>query len=91
MAEALALLRGIRFAHDSGEAPLSDVGLIISNIHDLLASVPSFNVVFVSRSTNMAAHGMAKFGLFIATYSFWMEKVPPSVAPIVFGEYPILL
>ncbi|KAL5750327.1 hypothetical protein ACOSP7_024930 [Xanthoceras sorbifolium] len=42
---------------------LSEVGLIIHDVVELLRSIPSSAVRFVPRSANMAAHYLARFAL----------------------------
>ncbi|KAK2648877.1 hypothetical protein Ddye_016366 [Dipteronia dyeriana] len=46
----------------AGSIPLSDIGIIISDIPLLLRCHPGCNVVFASRKSNSAAHYLAKLG-----------------------------
>ncbi|KAK3219971.1 hypothetical protein Dsin_013941 [Dipteronia sinensis] len=76
---------------NSGNIPLSDIGLIIHDINQVLRNFPSCRVSFVSRLANMAAHSLAKYGLLIASDLFWLEEFPSCVAPAVMGDRPSLL
>ncbi|KAK2652478.1 hypothetical protein Ddye_012363 [Dipteronia dyeriana] len=48
---------------NSGSAPLSDIGLIIEDILDLLKGPLICSVNFISRKANLAAHCLAKHGV----------------------------
>ncbi|KAK2654369.1 hypothetical protein Ddye_014225 [Dipteronia dyeriana] len=63
--------------------PLSEIGLILKDIRLLLEDSPCCSVKFVSRLSNMAVHGHAKFGLSIETDLFWMEETPPVIVQAV--------
>ena len=73
---------------NSNEIPLSDICLIISDIHCLLETSPICKVFFVPRKANMVAHSLAKFGLYLEHDRFWLEEVPPCVASTVLGDLP---
>ncbi|KAK2633821.1 hypothetical protein Ddye_028613 [Dipteronia dyeriana] len=70
------------------EPLLSDVGIIISDITHFLACHPECSVTFAPRSTNRAAHCLAKFGLTLVDSRFWMEEAPDWVAPVVLDDRP---
>ncbi|KAK3193195.1 hypothetical protein Dsin_024505 [Dipteronia sinensis] len=76
---------------NSGNIPLSVIGLIIHDINQVLSNFPSCRVSFVARLANMAAHSLAKYGLLIASDLFWLEEFPSCVAPAVMGDHPSLL
>ncbi|KAK2660965.1 hypothetical protein Ddye_007498, partial [Dipteronia dyeriana] len=73
---------------NSSSVPLSDVGLIIHDIRLFLVGSPGCCVTFVPRLVNLAAHGLAKFGLSIDGNLYCMEKCPPVVAQTVLGDCP---
>lgn len=76
---------------NSGVAPISNVGLVISDILDLVNASPFCCVCFAPHKANMVAHCLAKLGLSNVFDSFWMEEVPPCMALVVLGEFPSLL
>ncbi|KAK2639502.1 hypothetical protein Ddye_027297 [Dipteronia dyeriana] len=97
IAEAIAILKGMQFACNSGlnpcifesdahevvyiinsrVSPLSEIGLIISDIMRLLDGPFNFHVTFAPRSANRVAHGLAKLGLKIVNNLFFIEECPP--------------
>ncbi|KAK3230811.1 hypothetical protein Dsin_002692 [Dipteronia sinensis] len=76
---------------NSVSSPLDEIGLFINDIVDLMNSSPQCKMCFIPRKANMVAHGLAKLGLSSESDRFWIEEVPPSVAPIVLGETSRLL
>ena len=108
MAVALVILRGLRFARESGlwpcvvdsnsqvvvsflnfaKTPLSDIGILLADILDLVIDSLGCLFNFVPRNANRVAHCLAKIGLSFCANNFWMEEAPPSVALIVAGDRP---
>ncbi|KAK2634825.1 hypothetical protein Ddye_029617 [Dipteronia dyeriana] len=66
--------------------PLSDIGTIICDIVHFLDCHPQCLVGFAPRSTNRAAHSLAKFGLTLGDDCFWMEEA--WVSPIILVDRP---
>ncbi|KAL5834449.1 hypothetical protein ACOSQ4_013946 [Xanthoceras sorbifolium] len=56
---------------------LADLSLIVLDIHNILAFYPGSSVMFVPRSTNQAAHCMARFVLSAEEDFFLLEDNPP--------------
>ncbi|TXG66648.1 hypothetical protein EZV62_007923 [Acer yangbiense] len=73
------------------ETPLYDIGLFIADILELVRVSLGLLFNFVPRNAYRAAHCLAKIGLSLCADNFWMEEVPPSVAPIVVGDRPRLM
>ncbi|KAK3212236.1 hypothetical protein Dsin_016942 [Dipteronia sinensis] len=75
IAEALAVLRGLRFALEAGMwpcsfnfinsnvIPFSEVGVLIRDSRVILEDFSACSIDFVPRNANMAAHCLAKLGL----------------------------
>lgn len=55
---------------------ISGVGLIISDILDLIASFGHISFSYVSRKCIFLAHDLAKYGLSSRANCFWMEESP---------------
>ncbi|KAK2640696.1 hypothetical protein Ddye_028491, partial [Dipteronia dyeriana] len=68
---------------NSNSFPLSEIGLVISDICKFLVGYPSCNIVYTPREANVAVHTLTKMGLTSSSDHYWMEDVPPCVAPIV--------
>ncbi|KAK2635571.1 hypothetical protein Ddye_030363 [Dipteronia dyeriana] len=73
---------------NSNSFPLSEIGLVISDICKFLVDYPSCTIVYTPREANVAAHTLAKMGLKSSSDHYWMEDVPPCVAPVVMGDCP---
>ncbi|KAL5759604.1 hypothetical protein ACOSP7_018124 [Xanthoceras sorbifolium] len=58
---------------------LSEVGLVIHDIVELLRLCPNSRIMFMPRSTNLVAHSLAKFALGIERDCFWMEDYPDCI------------
>ncbi|KAL5834447.1 hypothetical protein ACOSQ4_013944 [Xanthoceras sorbifolium] len=68
----------LRFVNVVNTAPtLADLGLIVLDIHNVLAIYPGSNVMFVPRSTNQATHCVASFALSADEYCFLLDDNPP--------------
>ncbi|KAK1559411.1 hypothetical protein Q3G72_014197 [Acer saccharum] len=72
----------VNLIHDNC-APIYEIGIVVSDIKGLLVCHPECKIVFTSRSSNMVAHHLAKFGLRLDEAKFWLEEVPHCVTPIV--------
>ncbi|KAK1552567.1 hypothetical protein Q3G72_019260 [Acer saccharum] len=72
---------------NSGSVPLSDIGLLISDILLFLRDHPGCKVVFTSRKNNFVAHGLAKIGFSLSCDKFWMENVPLDVVSCVSRDH----
>ncbi|KAK2662048.1 hypothetical protein Ddye_000622 [Dipteronia dyeriana] len=70
--------------------PLSEIGLVISDILRLLDGPFNLHVTFDPRFMNKAAHGPAKLGLKIANNLFLMEECPLCLDSTVMGNRPQL-
>ncbi|KAK3204550.1 hypothetical protein Dsin_018596 [Dipteronia sinensis] len=60
---------------DSGNVPLSDIGLIIEDILDPMKGPLRCKVCFISRKSNMVAHCLDKLGVALEVDCFWIEEV----------------
>ncbi|KAL5827457.1 hypothetical protein ACOSQ4_019254 [Xanthoceras sorbifolium] len=69
--------------------PLSDVGVVISDIYRSIEALNDFKIIFASRQANSVAHGLAKLALSLSDASFWLEDYPPCIENLVLGNYPV--
>ncbi|KAK2638870.1 hypothetical protein Ddye_026665 [Dipteronia dyeriana] len=69
----------------------SQIAEAVTDIVNLLAKSSRYSVRFMPRMANMAAHCLAKLGLNVLSDGFCLEEVPPCVAPVVMGDFPILM
>ena len=71
----------------NGEIDLcSEVGIIISDIKNMLLQIQCVAVSFVPRLANKVAHCLAKYALSCSEDRFWLEEYPPCVSLIVLAE-----
>ncbi|KAL5752202.1 hypothetical protein ACOSP7_022383 [Xanthoceras sorbifolium] len=60
-------------AINSSSVQLSDLGIVLHDIWNLLASSPRHCVQFVPRQANSVAHGLAKFACSLSSNMFWID------------------
>ncbi|KAL5760266.1 hypothetical protein ACOSP7_018779 [Xanthoceras sorbifolium] len=60
----------------SKEPPLSEVGLVISDILTLVSLFSVSHISFAHRSCNGVAHQLTRFGLSIPNFLAWIEEDP---------------
>ncbi|KAL5758057.1 hypothetical protein ACOSP7_020668 [Xanthoceras sorbifolium] len=58
----------------------SEVGLVISDIVDLLGRCPRSKVLYVPRLANIVAHTLARFALEIDSDRFWQNCYPNCIS-----------
>ncbi|KAL5756241.1 hypothetical protein ACOSQ2_020987 [Xanthoceras sorbifolium] len=58
----------------------SEVGLVISDIVDLLGRCPRSKVLYVPRSANIVVHTLARFALEIDSDRFWQNYYPNCIS-----------
>ncbi|KAL5864846.1 hypothetical protein ACOSQ3_002360 [Xanthoceras sorbifolium] len=63
-------------AINSSSVMLSDLGIVLHDIWNLLASSPGHCVQFVPRQANSVAHGLAKFACSLSLNMFWIDDFP---------------
>ncbi|KAL5794703.1 hypothetical protein ACOSP7_003297 [Xanthoceras sorbifolium] len=61
----------------SRDPPLSEVGLVISDILALVSSLSVSHISFAPRSCNGVAHQLARFSLSIPNFLAWIEENQP--------------
>ncbi|KAL5803555.1 hypothetical protein ACOSQ4_031860 [Xanthoceras sorbifolium] len=73
-------------AINSKDISRSDVGLVLSDIIQLIDSLSVIHVVFVPHNCNTVAHSLAKFSLSVVEPLLWLEDSPPCVEALVLAE-----
>ena len=59
------------------EAPSTELGTILESIKVRRTNFVNFNISFLPRSCNVAAHNMARYALKVNSTSRWLGLVPP--------------
>ncbi|KAL5753363.1 hypothetical protein ACOSQ2_023870 [Xanthoceras sorbifolium] len=65
------------------EPPRSEIGLVISDILNLLVSVDFISISYVPRTVNSVTHDLAKFTLSIFDDRIWIEEVSNCIEPLI--------
>ncbi|KAK3198821.1 hypothetical protein Dsin_022236 [Dipteronia sinensis] len=71
---------------NGGDILYSEIGVIISNIKNLLQQIHCAAVAFVPRSANQVAHCLAKYALSCNEDRYWLEEVPICANKLVVAE-----
>ncbi|KAK3231660.1 hypothetical protein Dsin_003541 [Dipteronia sinensis] len=71
---------------NGGDILYSEIGVIISDIKNLLQQIHCAAVTFVPRSANQVAHCLAKYALSCNEDRYWLEEVPICVDKLVVAE-----
>ncbi|KAL5820906.1 hypothetical protein ACOSQ3_022788 [Xanthoceras sorbifolium] len=75
-------------AINSSSVQLSDLGIVLHDIWNLLASSPGHCVQFVPRQANSVTHGLAKFACSLSSNMFWIDDFSPCVESCVLADKP---
>ncbi|KAL5758152.1 hypothetical protein ACOSP7_020763 [Xanthoceras sorbifolium] len=68
------------------DPPLSEVGLVISDILALVSSLSVSHISFTPRSYNGVAHQLVRFGLSIPNFLAWIEEDPPCTVDSILSD-----
>ncbi|KAL5826604.1 hypothetical protein ACOSQ3_018443 [Xanthoceras sorbifolium] len=74
------------FMINSRVIPRSDVGLVLSDIIQLIDSSSVIHGVFIPRNCNAVVYGLARFSLSVVEPLHWLGDSPPCVAALVVAE-----
>ncbi|KAL5843046.1 hypothetical protein ACOSQ3_013649 [Xanthoceras sorbifolium] len=70
----------------SKDPPLSEMGLVISDILALVSLLSVSHISFAPRSCNGVAHQLARFGLSIPNFLAWIEEDPPCAVDSILSD-----
>ena len=73
------------------DPPLSEVGVVVTNILELAEHFTAVSFLFVPRLLNRVAHGIAKLALNHGGESLWLDDCPLAVESLVLGDAPVSL
>ncbi|KAK3198140.1 hypothetical protein Dsin_021555 [Dipteronia sinensis] len=73
---------------NTGSSISADVGVVLSDILNIISTGGIELVQYVPRMANMVAHSIARMALSISQDCFWVEECPPSVGSLVLRVLP---
>ncbi|KAK3192969.1 hypothetical protein Dsin_024279 [Dipteronia sinensis] len=66
----------------------ADVGVVLSDILNIISTGGIELVQYLPRMANMVAHSIARMALSISQDCFWVEECPPNVGSLVLRDLP---
>ncbi|KAK3212224.1 hypothetical protein Dsin_016930 [Dipteronia sinensis] len=73
---------------NTGSAISADVGVVLSDIFNIISTSGIELVQYVPRMANMVAHSIARMALSISQDCFWVEECPSSVGSLLLRDLP---